>query len=209
MFHAHAQLTKHRDSSGSLDLQQVLGLVPAARLASAAARVILQEATLQSLAEEAADPQACADSQQGCAVLREVLTCAFLEADPHSTGVIKPGEQLMQLLFVCAAQLTTVMIGGGGSMSRENTAGGIWGGHGLADVQPGEALLGIWWLVCIVRVIEGGDKCSALQADGRALSSCTGGTLVLSHLQALPAVFLQTEAPQGFTCDQAHARVSV
>jgi hypothetical protein len=80
----------------------------------------LQEATLQTFYQEAADPQAAADKQQGEAVLREVLSRAFLEADPQSTGLIQPGEQLTQLLFAAAAQLTSIMVGAT-AVSREGT----------------------------------------------------------------------------------------
>ena len=120
----------HRDSSGSLDLQQVLALVPAAQLAAAAARIILQETTLQALTAEANDLQAVAASDAGCSVLRQVLSRAFLEADPQHSGLIQPGEQLVQLLFAAAAQLTSVMVGAAaaaGTFSREGTATGGWG----------------------------------------------------------------------------------
>lgn len=87
----------------------------------------LQEATLQSLAEEAADPQHTAHQQQGCAVLREILTRAFAEADPQNTGLVRPGQGLMQLLFAAAAQLTSVMVGATPLLSHEAT--GAWVRH--------------------------------------------------------------------------------
>lgn len=87
----------------------------------------LQEATLQTLLQEAADPQAAADKQQGQAVLREVLSRAFLEADPQATGLIQPGEQLTQLLFAAAAQLTSMLVGAT-VVSREGTGEQLWHG---------------------------------------------------------------------------------
>lgn len=83
----------------------------------------LQQATLQALSQEAADPRAAADRRQGEAVLREVLSRAFVEADPRGSGLIQPGEQLTQLLFAVAAQLTSLMVGAT-ALSREGTAGG-------------------------------------------------------------------------------------
>lgn len=82
-----------------------------------------QEATLQTLAQEASDPRAAADRQQGEALLREVLSRAFVEADPCGSGLIQPGEQLTQLLFAVAAQLTSLMVGAT-ALSREGTTGG-------------------------------------------------------------------------------------
>lgn len=42
-----------------------------------------QETTRQGLSGEASDPQVAAARQQGCAVLRDVLSKAFAEADPQ------------------------------------------------------------------------------------------------------------------------------
>jgi hypothetical protein len=80
----------------------------------------LQEASLSSLSAEACDPRAAADSQQGSAVLRDVLAQAFAEADLQGSGLIQPGEQLTQLLFAAAAHLTSVMVGTA-PLSREDT----------------------------------------------------------------------------------------
>jgi len=120
----------YRDSSGSLDLEQLLGLIPGAHLVSCAARILLQESALQGLVEEADDPRAAALTQQASAVLREVLTRAFLEADPHGTGLIQPGEQLMQLLFAAAAQLTSILVGAAPSL--QEGVPGAWCGCGGA-----------------------------------------------------------------------------
>lgn len=124
----------YRDSSGSLDLEQLLGLIPGAHLVSCAARILLQEATLQGLVEEADDPRAAALTQQASSVLREVLTRAFLEADSQGTGLIQPGEQLMQLLFAAAAQLTSILVGAAPSL-QEGVPGGC--GFGGADGRSG------------------------------------------------------------------------
>lgn len=54
-----------------------------------------QETTLQGLSGEASDPQAAAARQQGCAVLRDVLSRAFAEADPQVCTSKRHGVSLL------------------------------------------------------------------------------------------------------------------
>lgn len=100
-----------RSSSNSLSLEELLALLPALPPTAAAARLILKQATPQSLAAEQADPAAQAAVQQRMRMLSNVLQRAFVEADPRGTGVLKPGEQFKQLLFSVAAALTAIIIG--------------------------------------------------------------------------------------------------
>lgn len=66
---------------------------------------VLQEVTLQGLLIQASNPHAAAARQQGSALLRDVLSRAFLEADPQvSIHQPTPMDPIPEAFTTCAHQ---------------------------------------------------------------------------------------------------------
>jgi hypothetical protein len=122
----HLPTTTNRDGSGGLTLQQVLRLLPALKLVSAAAQLLLLLQQQQAPLPQASAADA-AQQQGSWLVLQDVLeqACrqAFYEADPARTGVVRPGEQCMQLAFAAAAQLAGIIAGAAQLQGSKATQG--------------------------------------------------------------------------------------